>query len=116
MRRVDEGSRPLEAGQDPVLVTVRVAQKEGWIVVSIPDVAPGTEITSLQRDGQELPLNLVWREGSQVHFLDDPVTEYTLGFNQGDAKPAGVSWLLAGAIAAGAVLLVALVVLALRRR
>lgn len=77
------------AGEPPVVapapaeVRVTVPQKEGWIMVSIPDPLPGEPVTSLVRnDGVVIPVDLVFRDGGMLHFLDDPVVEYILGFNE----------------------------------
>jgi hypothetical protein len=92
-------------------VAVTVAQKSGWVLVTVRDPHPGERLLGVQRgDGTPLPSEAVWRGNGVIQFADDPEAAYALlyatppapGFSFG----LGAALLAAGLVAGvGATLL-----------
>jgi hypothetical protein len=60
-----------------------VPKTEGWILVSIPDPAPGKDISDLRRsDGVHITKDNAWRSNGMVTFVDDPDVTYVLAFQE----------------------------------
>lgn len=125
---------PAEVVQDAVVaggdLTLRVAQKSGWIEVIAPDRHPGRTLigaVAIDENGTEraIPMSLLWRDQGGLHLLDDPTTTYALRFAEPGAPSSlttqatddGDSLLRLALVAgAGIVVGVALAVLLVRRR
>ncbi|MEA3203366.1 MAG: hypothetical protein QOI63_1041, partial [Thermoplasmata archaeon] len=96
-------------------VAVAVAQKAGWILVTVRDPHPGERLLGAQRgDGTPLPAEAVWRGNGVVQFVDDPAATYSLLYAA--PAPTGISLGLAAGLVAAGLLVGALAMLLLRRR
>lgn len=107
-------------------VTVRVEDKDGWILVTVADGGAGLPLLGVERgDGTPLPEEAAWREGRDVLFLDDPEATYRILYDNAGASAASGSgsgagglsgWLPYVAGAAGILLGMLVMAVLLRRR
>lgn len=62
-------------------VTVRVQDKDGWILIRLPDPGANLALTSIQaEDGRRIPLDFAWRENGMLFVLDDASFAYVLHY------------------------------------
>lgn len=103
--------------QDGGQLSVTVQKNTGWIDVGFTDAYPGLPIQgveAVESDGstRAIPASLIWRDGGQLHFLDDPTITYTVAFVPAATPPPdqdGFDWTLALFGLGGVVLLAILV-------